>query len=794
MRRTRYIKRMEANNKVPDKLLPKRIKDMLDEHAMPNAVITDTRKEEIKLSRNSFTAARLFAFAAVIALLVGGIAFVRYSQTHFIKTYPKEQPSNAADTNGLEGIRGTTYNGLFNALKNNKQNKEKTTVQTDYIYSKVLDVSRKDGEIDYSLDSYLQALRLYQITGNAISYDSLNIYANGNDVSVTDHTDSYTTQLEYGDYLLRATAGENGDLPTLYSYKLKDGKAEKLDYDFFAESALMNSIIDKEICAQYEYEPAPLICDLSISGDTLKVFFGFNLPARKNDKTYFLDYCGFTLYDISDMENIRLIGEYEQPGTMTGLRETGGELFIVSQYTQGSSLIEPDERYSEDNTDFIPVRYINGEKQLFPEGDMYIVARNKVPSMMIVSSFDEESDCSLISSKLIQSESKYCYIGEENIYLTGISNMVGDHDGEGNFTIKISNDDGVLDIAKTAYLDMPYTNYAAEEYNGRLYLAWYEESTREGQSDRFITDDGMEYETTNYTVYEKAFDEELEEISSVSRDFDGISLYMFFTFTVYHGRVDVYYSPIYSEQIDDPEHPITTELAYAGSLSVLAPEQSIDIEWDTFVRGANRKDGLAGDLIVRVDYENVPNELGEEYSGNKMVLQVLDLAKYRHEHLSDEINGTQFNIADPDLISTMELAENEACVEEREQYTDTYEHMTYADKNSYCAVIVLSEETNYSIDGSWSDDPVNVQKERIVGIKYDLVSGKITKVFDEKLMRDIRRGAYPIELYPYTDKPEADIPEEELSAERYELKNIYIKDGYAYVFTDKGVLSYSFGE
>ncbi len=793
MRRTRYIKRMEANNKVPEKLLPKRIKDMLDEHAMPGAVITDTHKEEIKISRSSFTAARLLAFAAVIALLVGGIAFVRYSQNHFIKTYPKEQPSNAADTNGLEGIRGTTYNGLFNALKKNKQNKEKTTVQTEYIYSKMLDVSQDSSDL-YDLDQYLQALRNYQITGNALSYGSLSIYANGNDVSVTDHTDSYTTQLEYGDYLLRAAAGEDGGLPTLYAYRLKDGKAEKLDYDFFADSALMNGIIDKEICAQYEYEPAPLVCDLSISGDTLKVFFGFNLPARKNDKTYFLDYCGFTLYDISDMENIRLTGEYEQPGTMTGLRETDGELFIVSQYTQGSSLIETDEKYSEDNTDFIPVRYINGEKQLFPEGDMYIIARNKVPSMMIVSSFDVNTDCSLISSKLIQGESKYCYLGDENIYLTGITNMIGDHDGEGNFTIKISNDDGVLDIAKTAYLDMPYTYFAAEEYNGKLYMVWCEEHTIEGQADRVVTDDGMEYDTTNFTVYEKAFDEELGEISSASRDFDGISLYTFFSFTVYHGRVDVYYSPIYKEQTDDPQHPIMTELAYAGSLSVLAPEQSIDIDWDTFVRGADYNDALVGDLIVKVDYENVPDERGEEYSGSRMVLQVLDLAKYRHEQLNDEINGTQFNIAAPDLISTIELAKDEPWAEDQDHYTDRYEYMTYADKNSYCAVTVLAEEENYAAGGSWSEDTVNVQKYRILGVRYDLVSGELKKVFDETLTKDIRRGAYPIELYPYTDAPEVDMPEELLSAERYDLKNIYIKDGYAYVFTDKGVLSYSFGE
>ena len=342
-----YISKMEENNKVPDKLLPQRIKDMLDQQALPGPVIEDVPKEEIKLSRGASPVLGFAAFAAVIALLIGGFAFVSYKGL-LTETTPATHKTNAADSKGLSGVRGTTYKGLYDSLRKNKTNKENTTVQTDYIYSKMID---SPNGMDYNLAAYAEALKTNQIRNRDYGFDNVRAFASGNDITVSDHVSSYTTELEYGDYLFRASADSDTEPPKLSVYKLDAGNAEELDIDFFSDTVLMTQLIDKSLCEVFEYDPVPMVADLSISGNRLTVFFDYNLPAKKNDETYFLDGCGFAVYDISDMENVRLISEYEQPGTLIGIKEMNGSLFIVSQYTQCSSMIGKEEEYSEDSTD-----------------------------------------------------------------------------------------------------------------------------------------------------------------------------------------------------------------------------------------------------------------------------------------------------------------------------------------------------------------------------------------------------------------------------------------------------------
>ena len=174
-----YISKMEENNKVPDKLLPQRIKDMLDQQALPGPVIEDVPKEEIKLSRGASPVLGFAAFAAVIALLIGGFAFVSYKGL-LTETTPATHKTNAADSKGLSGVRGTTYKGLYDSLRKNKTNKENTTVQTDYIYSKMIDSPKG---MDYNLAAYAEALKTNQIRNRDYGFDNVRAFKEGKPIN-----------------------------------------------------------------------------------------------------------------------------------------------------------------------------------------------------------------------------------------------------------------------------------------------------------------------------------------------------------------------------------------------------------------------------------------------------------------------------------------------------------------------------------------------------------------------------------------------------------------------------------
>ena len=785
-----YISKMEENNKVPDKLLPQRIKDMLDQQALPGPVIEDVPKEEIKLSRGASPVLGFAAFAAVIALLIGGFAFVSYKGL-LTETTPATHKTNAADSKGLSGVRGTTYKGLYDSLRKNKTNKENTTVQTDYIYSKMID---SPNGMDYNLAAYAEALRSNQIRNRDYGFDNVRAFASGNDITVSDHVSSYTTELEYGDYLFRASADSDTEPPKLSVYKLDAGNAEELDIDFFSDTVLMTQLIDKSLCEVFEYDPVPMVADLSISGNRLTVFFDYNLPAKKNDETYFLDGCGFAVYDISDMENVRLISEYEQPGTLIGIKEMNGSLFIVSQYTQCSSMIGKEEEYSEDSTDWIPCRYMNGQKELWPEQDMYLIAGNKIPSMMLISSFDIDNS-ELISAKIFQGEQKGLLMGEQSIWLIGRHHNYYEND-KNELVIRLSAEEGELKVEKSDRVDIgkgEAFRVVAEEYNGKLTLGWAEEETdSEGNPTEPVND------IVNYKLCAAQYDENLEYIGSMKRDIGTLSVLRSLFVTVYHGRVDCYTSPFYdldeSSGIDPEE---LSPLAYVCSIAAGKQCTAVDLDWDIFVSPDDTM--ISSTMYLSESWDGSTDwESDTRYNETtKLYLKAADLSKYEEIAVNDYESGCEYNAVKPYQCGELELASvvNRCSEEGIADRTKPMIHINMerllTDGCTYTAALLLDQEESY-MAADTNVDTVEVDKAKLITVRYDLLTGKLIKTGEYEWIENIMRGSYPIDIYPY-DRPMPDLPEGILEAERYQVKDTFIKDGYVYLFTTAGVKSYPLG-
>lgn len=133
-KRRKLIRQMEQANKIPDKLMPQEIKDMLDVAGFRPVIENTPNSAEIKINSGRSNALRCLAVVAAFVLVVGGFAVLRFSNTQFVKKYPSSASSQSADASGLDGLRGTTYKGLYNYINSNSKNIEDFIVDNSYIF------------------------------------------------------------------------------------------------------------------------------------------------------------------------------------------------------------------------------------------------------------------------------------------------------------------------------------------------------------------------------------------------------------------------------------------------------------------------------------------------------------------------------------------------------------------------------------------------------------------------------------------------------------------------------------
>ncbi|WP_295207313.1 beta-propeller domain-containing protein [Ruminococcus sp.] len=457
-RRNKFISQMEEKNKVPDKLMPQKIKDMLDEAGLAKPVIASEEKPEIKLNGGRTNALRCLAVVAAFVLVVGGAAFIKINSDNRVKQYPNTAAS-PDETDELDGLRSTSYRNLYSFLQKNKAFEEDNAVDQDYIFNDLLDRSND------CLRDYRAALTAKQITGNP---SQLTITQGGVNITPADSYGEYKTEITYGDIFFYA------DEKGLAAFSTKKGNVENLGYDFFGDTALEKSILDKETYERYGCKFVPSVVAMYLQNDELYVFYDFILPLKLGTKTVDADYCGMNVYDVSDPDNIQLISEYQQPGVLESIKNTDGKVYIVSRYTQGSEMVNKEEKYDEKNTDFVPVRYVNGEKQLFDESEMYITALESVPTMTIVSSFDGNAQGSYMASKLmVLGENNIC-LGTDNIYIYRDYSLASGTSTTKCMLIQIGCNGGDLKFENTAILSTDNSMFGntigGEEYNGKLTL------------------------------------------------------------------------------------------------------------------------------------------------------------------------------------------------------------------------------------------------------------------------------------------------------------------------------------
>lgn len=87
-KRRKLIRQMEQANKIPDKLMPQEIKDMLDVAGFRPVIENTPNSAEIKINSGRSNALRCLAVVAAFVLVVGGFAVLRFSNTQFVKNTP----------------------------------------------------------------------------------------------------------------------------------------------------------------------------------------------------------------------------------------------------------------------------------------------------------------------------------------------------------------------------------------------------------------------------------------------------------------------------------------------------------------------------------------------------------------------------------------------------------------------------------------------------------------------------------------------------------------------------------
>ena len=463
-KRRKLIRQMEQANKIPDKLMPQEIKDMLDVAGFRPVIENTPNSAEIKINSGRSNALRCLAVVAAFVLVVGGFAVLRFSNTQFVKKYPNSASSQSADASGLDGLRGTTYKGLYNYINSNSKNIEDFIVDNSYIF-KNIDTLTVDDD-DY-VALYKQALRDHQLTPNPAD---IQLTRSGVDITPTTSIDELETNITYGNAHFIT---DNGGIDV---YITQNGNITKSEQDIFAETFLKKGLVDIAEYEQYGCKFAPSVVAMYLDNNELYAFFDFILPVKAGKKNLDIEYCGMCVFDVSDPENIKLISEFEQPGVLEGIRKVDGKFFIVSRYTRAASLLLDDQKPE----DITPVRYINGEKQLFEESEMYITARDNTPSMILLSSFDGKNQGSYMASKLIACGESSILMGTDNIYILrayGFEKTDDDYSTVPTRALitRINYGGGDMELNKTQTVtgaDAEHISHAisGNEYNGRLSL------------------------------------------------------------------------------------------------------------------------------------------------------------------------------------------------------------------------------------------------------------------------------------------------------------------------------------
>lgn len=802
-KRRKLIRQMEQANKIPDKLMPQEIKDMLDVAGFRPVIENTPNSAEIKINSGRSNALRCLAVVAAFVLVVGGFAVLRFSNTQFVKKYPNSASSQSADASGLDGLRGTTYKGLYNYINSNSKNIEDFIVDYSYIF-KNIDALTVDDD-DY-VALYKQALRDHQLTPNPAD---IQLTRSGVDITPTTSIDELETNITYGNAHFIT---DNGGIDV---YITRNGNITKSEQDIFADTFLKKGLVDIAEYEQYGCKFAPSVVAMYLDNNELYAFFDFILPVKAGKKNLDIEYCGMCVFDVSDPENVKLISEFEQPGVLEGIRKVDGKFFIVSRYTRAASLLLDDQKPE----DIAPVRYINGEKQLFEEDEMYITARDNTPSMILLSSFDGKNQGSYMASKLIACGESSILMGTDNIYILrayGFEKTDDDYSTAPTRALitRINYGGGDMELNKTQTVtgaDAEHISHAisGDEYNGRLSL--------------FSNDSASIYDISTHNIYYSGvnictlwlFDNDLGDPVKKTLTYEDTDFESARYNTFYHSMLYVYrdYSSAYSnDDTYQAANNIQLDEVYDFSdpnkITQVPPDDkmiAVSTANNFFHYGTNYND----DIAVRTD----------STSFDSFSVKILDKSKTEKQETLlygssgkgiANANGTvdQVQVYDTKVVKKfnffktiqeykyhekeMGTTVDGKDMTQRSASTISSNSIITDNENGYIAIPLydvtsVGKTTNgYDLDYTYYNKTI----EKMLVMKYDIE----TKTFSEY-------GTIKLDEYTdYFDDYFDHASEDEITTlvndndQRDCYRSAFVQDGYIYIFSDKQIRSYSYDD
>ncbi|MBR1864124.1 MAG: hypothetical protein IJ806_08565 [Ruminococcus sp.] len=379
--RRNIISRLEEENSIPERLSPENIRAMLEKR-LPGPII-GAKLNEVRLNGRKQGLLRAAAAAAVMVIAFGGLAISGMDrQTTPAPNSPAAEESvRIADTQGLSGLRGATYNSLYNYLKGSVSESHSYRDGPDNAYILTADdkldvddeteIARqfRDYYDRYTVDAEMKSVRVVTQKG----FDSPEV-----DMSLR-------PELVKSDGKTVFVAG----LSDIAAYTADGDHTRRIEKDFFEGTYFRNTMGQNAAFQAKNHTLKPYIIGMYLKDEVLTVLFDFHNVEEMDTKLVVTEYCGICAFDVSNADDISLIYEFEQPGTLKGSGLTeDGSLAIVSEYFNGKRRLSHFVSYKEGEVPaFAPFLFDCGSVEPVPEDSIYIANKNENSAMTYMSSF-----------------------------------------------------------------------------------------------------------------------------------------------------------------------------------------------------------------------------------------------------------------------------------------------------------------------------------------------------------------------------------------------------------------------
>ena len=414
----------------------------------------DTNVLELKPKKKKYV--KYSALAASVALIV----LAAFSINIFRPTVLVNEGTKAKSDSALAEVRKfKSYNELKDTL--DEIDKRNNT----FYYG-------KDMSINYGvMDDAFMAASPSSTSKSAPSHSETYKQVEGVDEADVVKTD--------GHYIYCADYGKGA--VRIFSARGKKSKKVASIFPKDAETATPDEAKKKKA-----YDDEIDVCDIFIKDKRLVVIGGRYYEDSDNTAAKAF------VYDVSDVENIRLLDEFSQDGSYCSSRMIGDTLYLVSNYEIGEKSKLP--KCGKGATpDELAVDYC------------YTVEKPSSRNFLVVSSFDTADSTYETQSKAILGSADTVYCNENNMYVT--AEQWSEPDDERDSTdwlmsyarrpvnintqiVKINLTDGIKIIATAKVKGQIDSQYSLDEYDGNLRVATTSQNNKDKDENNLFVLDG----------------------------------------------------------------------------------------------------------------------------------------------------------------------------------------------------------------------------------------------------------------------------------------------------------------